>query len=227
MVMGLLTPSKIKQLKNGIVDVEYEIVADSPNLYFACEKCFKSFKDFKLRDRHQKNCDVKFEHIIYDDKKNTVKIALVTNDSSDKERQAAENIAYAIMYDQEYSDPLYRMDIPMFEPHLEHHMFLLLYKERLVGYACYIKVHIKNEKERKLNLRLLWISPKYRKKGLGRILYEGSSNHFPEEDRTKIYYGGPEIKNLDLFVRKFVKEKQANLLTGAKFDSEYAPRPDD
>ena len=48
MVMGLLTPSKIKQLKKGIVDAEYEIVADSPNLYFACEKCFKSFKDFKL-----------------------------------------------------------------------------------------------------------------------------------------------------------------------------------
>ena len=57
----------------------------------------------------------------------------------------------------------------------------------------------------------LVISPKYRKKGLGRILYESSLNHFPEEDRKEIYYGGPEIKNLDLFVRKFVKEKEANL----------------
>lgn len=223
--MDLFKPAKLKQLTKGIVDKKYDLVAESSNLYFACEKCFKTFKDFKLRDRHQKICDTKFEHLIYDDKENEIKIALVTNDSNDKERKAAENIAYAVMHDQEYSEPTYRFDMPMLEPHLEHHMFLLLCKEKLAGYACYVRIRIKGEQERKLNLRLIWISPRYRSKGLGRILYEVSLSHFPDAGRNEIYYGGPEIKNLDKFIRKFVKEKEVRLLTGAKFDLEYTPRP--
>ena len=131
------------------------------------------------------------------------------------------------MRDQDYSEPTYRLDMPMFEPHLEHHMFLLNYKGKLAGYACYVRIHVKNEKARKLNLRLIWVSPKYRGNGLGKILYESSFNHFPEEGRKEVYYGGPEIKNMDKFLRKFVKEKEVRLLTGAKFNSEYAPRPDD
>ncbi len=214
-----------KEFAKGIMDSENDLVAESPSLYFGCDSCFKAFKDPGLRGRHKKICNPDFQHFVYDDKKNEIKIALVTNDSKDPERQACENIAYAIMNDQDYSEPLYRMDIPMFEPHLEHHMFLLVYEGKLAGFACYLRIRVKGE-GRKLNLRLLWISPKYRKKGLGRILYESSVNHFPEEDKKEIYYGGPEIKNLDLFVRKFVREKEVNLLTNAKFDSEYAPRPD-
>ncbi len=225
--MALFTPKELKGKTRGMFNSDSEEIADSPILYFACDKCFKNFKDFKLRDRHQKICDTKFAHLIYNDEQNGIKIALVTNDSSDKERQAAENIAYAVMFDQNYSEPTYRFDIPLFEPHLEHHMFLLLYKEKLTGYACYVRIRVKGEKERKLSLRIIWIAKNLRSRGLGKILYESSLSHFPENDRKEIYYGAPDIKNLDKFVRKFVKEKEVKLLTYGNFDSEYAPRPND
>ncbi|HIK00454.1 TPA: GNAT family N-acetyltransferase [archaeon] len=225
--MDLFKSPKLKGKTRGMLDAELDEVAGSSSLYFICDKCFKNFKDNKLRDRHQKICNTSFQNFIYNDKENQIKIALATNGSEDKERQAAENIAYAVMFDQDYSEPTYRMDIPLFEPHLEHHMFLLLYKEKLVGYACYVRIRVKGEKERKLNLRLIWIAKKYRGRGLGRILYESSLNHFPESDRKEIYYGGPDIKNLDMFVRKFVKEKEVKLLTYGKFDAEYVPKPDD
>ena len=196
--MSLFTPRELKGKTRGMFNSELEEVADSSSLYFVCYKCFKNFKDYKLRDRHQKICAPDFQNFIYEDKENQIKIALVTNDSPDKERQAAENIAYAVMFDQDYPESTYRMDIPMFEPHLEHHMFLLLYKEKLVGYACYVRIRVKGEKERKLNLRLLWIAKKYRGRGLGKILYESSLNHFPGQDRKEIYYGAPDIKNLDI-----------------------------
>lgn len=224
--MDLFQPAKIRGKTRGMFDSEFEEVGESSTLYFICDKCFKNFKDYRLRDRHQKICDMKSQHFIYEDKESEIKIALATNDSPDKERQACENIAYAVMFDQDYPESTYRMDIPMFEPHLEHHMFLLFYREKLAGYACYVRIRVKGEKERKLNLRIIWIAKKYRNKGLGRILYEASLNHFPEKDRKEVYYGAPDIKNLDMFVRKFVKEKEVKLLTYGKFDAEYVARPD-
>ena len=224
--MDLFKPTKLKNKTSGMLDSAFEEVGDSATLYFACDNCFKNFKDYKLRERHQKICAPDFKNFVYNDEKSEIKIALVTNDSEDKERQACENIAYAVMFDQDYPEPTYRMDIPMFEPHLEHHMFLLFYKEKLIGYACYVRIRVKGEKERKLNLRIIWIAKKYRNNGFGRILYESSLNHFPEEERKEIYYGAPDIKNLDNFVRKFVKQKEVKLLTYGKFDAEYAARPD-
>lgn len=175
-----------------------------------CPRCLKLHPTPFHQVQHRQRCSVALSTPIQAWEEGA--IYLVSAASPYAERELAAQAARFAQLETNYEDPTYYLGAEAAMPELQHRVYLLVNPQGIRGYAAYLYLPNSRGPGRRWSLRLLWVSRRGRRRGLGARLLLKSVKHLGLESKD-IAYAVPFSQEGYRLITRFVKPEELIMIS--------------